>query len=81
MQTKKMSLANIQGKLSRNEMKNVVAGYSGTGPCKASCTRWNTSTLVFDTGTCSQGTVTIGNTTAVTCDCSLSGGSSCFKDA
>ena len=29
MKTKKMSLANIQGKLSRNEMKNIMAG-SGT---------------------------------------------------
>ena len=26
MKTKKMSLANIQGKLSRNEMKNIMAG-------------------------------------------------------
>lgn len=26
MQTQKMSLANIQGKLSRNEMKNIMAG-------------------------------------------------------
>jgi len=26
MQTQKMSLANIQGKLSRTEMKNIMAG-------------------------------------------------------
>ena len=26
MQTQKMSLANIQGKLSRNEMKSIMAG-------------------------------------------------------
>ena len=31
MQTKKMSLANIQGKLSRAEMKNIMAG--STVPC------------------------------------------------
>jgi hypothetical protein len=31
MQTKKMSLANIQGKLSRNEMKNIMAGLSDGG--------------------------------------------------
>jgi len=31
MKTKKMSLANIQGKLSRPEMKNIMAG-SGSGP-------------------------------------------------
>ena len=32
MQTKKMSLANIKGKLSRAEMKNIMAG-SGI-PCQ-----------------------------------------------
>lgn len=31
MQTKKMSLANMQGKLSRKEMKDIMAG-SGGGP-------------------------------------------------
>ena len=31
MQTKKMSLANIQGKLSRTEMKNIMAGTGGQG--------------------------------------------------
>ncbi len=29
MKTVKMSLANIQGKLSRNEMKQIMAGSSG----------------------------------------------------
>lgn len=33
MKTTKMSLANIQGKLSRNEMKSIMAG-SGAGRCK-----------------------------------------------
>jgi hypothetical protein len=78
---KKMSLANVQGKLNRNEMKNVMAGYSGSGPCKSSCEKWNTSTSKYDSGSCSQGTVTIGNTTATTCDCSLPGGSSCYKES
>ena len=32
MQTKKISLANIQGKLSRAEMKNIMAG---SGSCTA----------------------------------------------
>jgi hypothetical protein len=36
MKTVKMSLANIQGKLSRSEMKNIMAG-SGGGHCW-SCT-------------------------------------------
>jgi hypothetical protein len=30
METKKMSLANLQGKLSRAEMKNIMAGSGGT---------------------------------------------------
>jgi len=29
MQTQKMSLANIKGKLSRTEMKNIMAGSGG----------------------------------------------------
>lgn len=37
METKKMSLANIQGKLSRAEMKNIMAGSGsgGSGLCSA----------------------------------------------
>jgi len=34
MKTKKMSLADVQGKLSRAEMKNIIAGSGGcTIPC------------------------------------------------
>lgn len=36
MQTKKMSLANIQGKLSRAEMKNIMAG-SPISPAQPGC--------------------------------------------
>ena len=44
MQTQKMSLANIKGKLSRAEMKNIMAGsgsylYSG-GSCTGSVGTW-----------------------------------------
>ncbi len=35
MQTKKMSLANIQGKLSRTEMKNIMAGSGSGGGCRS----------------------------------------------
>lgn len=54
MKTTKMSLANIQGKLSRTEMKNIMAGSgsfcksegSPCGPNGATCmyenTEWNT---------------------------------------
>lgn len=34
MQTKKMSLANIKGKLSRSEMKKIMAG---SGYCTNTC--------------------------------------------
>ncbi len=37
MQTKKMSLANIQGKLSRAEMKNIMAGSTDLGSCGNVC--------------------------------------------
>lgn len=33
MKTQKMSLANIQGKLSRAEMKNIMAGSGGNPLC------------------------------------------------
>ena len=33
MKTTKMSLASIQGKLSRSEMKNIMAGSGGGGCC------------------------------------------------
>ena len=36
MKVEKMSLANIQGKLSRTEMKNVMAG-SGVDNCQTYC--------------------------------------------
>lgn len=35
MKTEKMSIANIQGKLSRTEMKKIMAG-SGSSDCSAS---------------------------------------------
>lgn len=37
MQTKKMSLANIQGKLSRAEMKNIMAGSGDEARCAWFC--------------------------------------------
>ena len=50
MQTKKMSLANMQGKLSRSEMKNIMAG-SGSGSCTASCPSASL-TCTSPTGSC-----------------------------
>ena len=42
MKTNKMSLANIQGRLSRNEMKNISGGMSMV----CSCNGGNTATIV-----------------------------------
>ena len=44
MKATKMSLANIQGKLSRTEMKNIMAGSGNGGYCIGSVGEW--------TGTC-----------------------------
>lgn len=57
MQTQKMSLANIQGKLSRAEMKNIMAGSGdGTGCFSdADCptkSRLCSSTTIYVTGRC-----------------------------
>jgi hypothetical protein len=48
MKTTKMSLANIQGKLSRVEMKNIMAG-SGSSGCTVKCGNPGDS-CVTDTG-------------------------------
>ena len=37
MQTKKMSLANIQGKLNRTEMKQIMAGSATGKSCSTDC--------------------------------------------
>jgi hypothetical protein len=54
MQTKKMSLANIQGKLSRAEMKNIMAGSGDGSGCNSSCDSKcsNTCNGVATTGNC-----------------------------
>jgi hypothetical protein len=51
MQTKKMSLAAIQGKLSRNEMKQIMAGSGGGAICK-----WFGTCTVYSNGTTYSGT-------------------------
>jgi hypothetical protein len=46
MQTKKMSLANVQGKMSRSEMKGIMAGYvkKCTCTCNGSVGAWEYTT-------------------------------------
>lgn len=57
MQTKKMSLASIQGKLSRAEMKNIMAGSSAN--CKMGDQSCNTDSDCSNGGTgCKCGTFT-----------------------
>lgn len=51
----KMSLENIQGKLSRKEMKNIMAGSGGGGGCMSysGCSSGCISTTNGINGTCS----------------------------
>jgi hypothetical protein len=71
MQTKKMSLANIQGKLSRAEMKNIMAG-SGGSCSTSSCTVYDRSSGT--TYSCQCGYVTMDPSYPYTanCECSTS---------
>ena len=78
MQTTKMSLANIKGKLSRAEMKNIMAGTAPALKCKSSCSMWvGGAEGSMKNGTCSVITTQVGNVRIDSCDCSLSGGSDC----
>ena len=61
MQTQKMSLANIQGKLSRSEMKNIMAG-SGGGTCRSgACTVYNSANGQTYSGYCGLWVHTTGS--------------------
>lgn len=56
MKRMKMSVANIQGKLSRTEMKQVMAGSGDSGcgtSCSGSCT-FTSGACAGKTGTCSR---------------------------
>jgi len=64
--------------LSMEEMKTIKGGNvpDDTGGCKTKCYKSNGSTTTE--GNCTAGTTTIGNTTVTTCDCSLTGATSCY---
>lgn len=72
MQTKKMSLANLPGRLNRNEMKNVTGG-------NAACVTCSDGSLLCagsSTSTCTAGTTTVSctngdNTTIYACPRSI----------
>ena len=58
MKTQKMSLANIKGKLSRTEMKNIMAGSGGVCTITTSGPNYSnpqTRTIVFSNGNASTG--------------------------
>ena len=52
MKKTKMSLANIQGKLSRTEMKNIMAGSGPSGYYSGDCSLYDSSTGTTYYGTC-----------------------------
>jgi len=54
MQTKKMSLVNIQGKLSRTEMKQIMAGSGTVGHCWKSGAKCDPNGLKCCTGGCME---------------------------
>ncbi|MEQ1554293.1 MAG: hypothetical protein ABL929_08955 [Ferruginibacter sp.] len=67
MKTQKMSLANIQGKLSRAEMKNIMAGSEsgGTG-CYKCC--WNGTSNCSSCSFSYSGASCTTNATLVKCE-------------
>jgi len=62
MQTTKMSLANVQGKLNRSEMRNIMAGAEGVMQCA-----WKNV----------SGAVTLGNCTGTQYQCQTFANSWC----
>jgi len=64
MQTQKMSLANIQGKLSRDEMKNIMAG-SGVS---CGCTDGTSAGMSY-CSTCDKYCTGRGSSQSNTSDC------------
>jgi hypothetical protein len=51
MKTQKMSLANMQGKLSRAEMKLILGG----SDCSATCPKGSSASITNCNGTCTGG--------------------------
>ncbi len=64
MKTKKMSLANMQGKLTRAQMKNIMAGSGDgwNGPCGPPCSAQGPNCQCYFTGS--------GYNDAYRCHCS-----------
>ena len=63
------------------DMKNVMGGLlppSGGAACVTACYKYNNTSGVMDSGTCSSGSVTVNGNKMNTCDCSISGDTSCY---
>ena len=67
MKTQKMSLANIKGKLSRAEMKNIMAGSGGGSGCSGSNCSYGSCTI--DSGACKGATGQCSYSTIMECRC------------
>ncbi|MEO7048606.1 MAG: hypothetical protein ABI091_25120 [Ferruginibacter sp.] len=67
MKTNKMSLANIQGKLSRAEMKNIMAGSEGGTSCSEECPD-GLQSCSSSTGVCSRHKNELNIVDSITCD-------------
>ena len=75
MKTQKMSLANIQGKLSRSEMKNIMAGSGGSGNCSySSCTVYDSLTGQTYSGSCGYLRMDPNDPLTAMCECVSSHG-------
>ena len=65
MKTRKMNLANIQGKLSRSEMKNILAGCGGDCNCYTCCWTGTTNCSITVCGitnpSCVSGATAVAN--------------------
>ena len=69
MKTIKMSLVNLQGKMSRKEMKEVMAGSAGT--CSGTCYR--TTFMGSTSGTCESSTLWSNGIPTTFCECNVTG--------
>jgi hypothetical protein len=67
MKTLKMSLANMQGKMNRREMKLIMAG--GSGNCGIWCPGANVRVAIPDCSRASATETCGGNPTGATCTC------------
>lgn len=66
MKRMKMSLATIEGKLSRTEMKNIMAGSGGAGTCGTKCDQ---TCKGADGTTCAGVEGTCNKTSSSPCQC------------